>query len=227
MSPFQGLRLLCGYGHKVMPCAIEARPFRALLDASSCSALSETATHNVVEAEEADANHVGVDDGEDADLGGAIFHEAEGVVGEEVRGGDDGVACHEGVALEGGEFCVIDFLDGAAEVAVCDDAEEVLVVVYDVDCAEAAARDGGDDFEPRGFGADGRIARFAVHQVCDAQGEAFAELACRMIEGEVVRSESFDLHQGHGERVANDESDGGARRRCEVERASFLVHRGV
>src|SRR5215207_106451 len=97
--------------------------------------ISESAADDVVEAEEADAAAFPVDDGEDGDLRGAVLHQLEGGVREQVGGDDDGLARHDARGRQTREVFEPHALQGPPHVAVRHDACEPAGAVEHVDRA--------------------------------------------------------------------------------------------
>src|SRR5215217_2750971 len=104
--------------------------------------ISEPAADDVVEAEEADAAAVFGDDGEDGDLRGAVLHQSEGGVREQVGGDDDGRARHEAFGRQTRQVFEPHALQGPPHVAVRHDAREPPAAVEHVDRTQAPAADG-------------------------------------------------------------------------------------
>jgi len=90
--------------------------------------------------------------------------------------------------------------EGAAEVAVGDEAEEMGVGIDDAGGAEGAAGHFYDEFAERGAEGDGGVV--AVHRLVDAEMEVAADLAGGVEAGEVGMGELADLGDGQGERMA-------------------------
>ena len=113
-------------------------------------------------ADQADADLIFGDNGQDVDLPLAVFHQTQRIVGEQVGRNDDWMARHELIARQSFEFGVI---DRTPEVSVRDDADETARFVNHVHRAETAVADAGDNFQPRRARLNGRIVRARVHQV--------------------------------------------------------------
>src|SRR5215212_8800176 len=111
--------------------------------------ISESAADDVVEAQEADAAAFGIDDGEDGDLRGAVLHQLEGGVREQVGCDDDGLARHHALGRQPLEVFEPHALQGAAHVAVRHYPREALAAVEHVDGTEPTAADGLHHFEQR------------------------------------------------------------------------------
>src|SRR5215207_3971309 len=105
------------------------------LSSRAIDLISESAADDVVEAQEADAAAFPVDDGEDGDLRGAVLHQPEGGVREQVGRDDDGLARHDARGRQPREVFEPHALQGPAHVAVRDDARETPAAVEHVDRA--------------------------------------------------------------------------------------------
>jgi hypothetical protein len=112
-------------------------------------------------------------------------------------------------------------LEQAAQVAVGDDAQELLAVVDDGGDAEALLRHLVDGVAHRGVGMHARELLAGVHQLVHAE-EALAELAARVEPREVLVGEAARLHHRHRQSVADGERRGGGGGGREVERARLL-----
>ena len=113
-----------------------------------------------------------------------------------------------------------------AEVAVGDDADELVCGIDDARHAERFLRDLGDDVAHRRVGLDDRRIGAAVHQLIDAH-QLLAQLAARMNLGEVLFAESLFDEQRHAQRVAHRERGGRAGGGHEIERTRFFRHLAV
>src|SRR5829696_1994977 len=91
--------------------------------------ISEPAADDVVEAEEADAAAFPVDDGEDGDLRGAVLHQPEGGVREQVGRDDDGLARHDARGRQPRGFFEPHARKARAHVPARDDAREAPAAV--------------------------------------------------------------------------------------------------
>jgi hypothetical protein len=83
---------------------------------------------------------------------------------------------------------------GAAEVAVGDEAEQMGVGIDDAGGAEGAAGHFDDEFAERGAEGDGGVV--AVHRLVDAEMEVAADLAGGMETGEIGMRELADFGDG-------------------------------
>jgi len=93
--------------------------------------------------------------------------------------------------------------EGAAEVAVRNDAEKMGVGIDDAGGPEGAAGHLDDQLAERGAEGDG--GEVAVHGLMDAEMEIAADLTGRVEAGEIGMGELADLGDGQGEGVAEGE----------------------
>ncbi len=91
--------------------------------------------------------------------------------------------------------------EGAAEVAVGDEAEEMAVGIDDAGGSEGAAGHFDDDLAERGAEGDGR--EVAVHRLVDAQMEIAADLTGGVETGEIGVAELAEFGDGEDQGVTD------------------------
>ncbi len=168
-----------------------------------------------------------VDYGEYEDFAVAVFHDLEGLGGEDVGGDAEGIAGHYAAyglmedVVDGAGGTVGFALEYAAEVAVCEDAAELALLIYDGDGAVLFGGNGGDGFaEGGGFYDDWVGAGF--HEIAHAL-ELAAEGAVGVAEGEVAGLKTALFEENNGEGITHGEGGGGGCSWGEVEGADFAV----
>ena len=117
--------------------------------------------------------------------------------------------------------------DQAAQIAVCEDTDGVVLTVYDGSGTQPFGADLSHGFAERGIGWDARCLLKWTHHVADQGEQTSAQGATRMGAGEIFGFEAACVEQGDGQCIAHGHLCGGAGGRGQVVGAGLFFDAGV